>query len=143
MVMRKKRGATTPLLLFVNSPLPRQGPASRAMADETPYAVQNRFEGVVPAANASPTSSFASPDEAIKHYQQLCDSLQAQLADANSDIHEFTESSRDLQEELEKELARMEASEKSMRKGLDEARGEMEDWKVRPVLLRAWEDTRS
>ncbi|KAL8293717.1 hypothetical protein RQP46_000418 [Phenoliferia psychrophenolica] len=73
--------------------------------------------------------AFDSPDAAVKHYQQLCESLQSQLADANSDIQEFTESSRDLQEELEKELAAMEASEKNMRKGLDEARGEMEDWK--------------
>lgn len=66
----------------------------------------------------------------MKHYQKLCDALQSQLTDANADIQDFTESSRELQEELEKELATMEASEKSMRKGLDEARGEMEDWKV-------------
>ncbi|KAK4704936.1 hypothetical protein P7C70_g1277, partial [Phenoliferia sp. Uapishka_3] len=75
--------------------------------------------------------SFESPDAAVKHYQKLCASLQTQLADANSDIQEFTESSKELQEELEKELAAMEASERNMRKGLDEARGEMEDWKAK------------
>jgi predicted nucleic acid-binding Zn-ribbon protein len=61
----------------------------------------------------------------------LCDSLQSQLADANADIQDYTESSKELQDELEKELQRMEKGEREMRKGLEEARGETDDWKVR------------
>ncbi|SCV70732.1 BQ2448_3494 [Microbotryum intermedium] len=77
--------------------------------------------------------SFASPETAIAHYRDLVNSLQSQLTDANDDIKEFTESSKELQDELEQELARMEKSEKEMRRGLDEARTDVEQWKVRPI----------
>lgn len=53
------------------------------------------------------------------------------MNDANADIQEFTESSKELQDELEQELARMEKSERGMRKDLEEAKGKCEDWKVR------------
>lgn len=79
-------------------------------------------------------STFTSPDAALAHYRTLCASLEQQLNDANADIQEYTESSKELQDELEKELARMEKSEREMRKGLDEARGQVEDWKVRAGL---------
>lgn len=61
----------------------------------------------------------------------MCESLQRQLNEANADIQDYTESSKELQDELEKELARMEAGERDMRKGLEQARGECDDWKVR------------
>lgn len=78
--------------------------------------------------------TFTSPDAALAHYRTLCESLQRQLNEANADIQDYTESSKELQDELEKELARMEKGEREMRKGLEEARGECEDWKVRACL---------
>ncbi|SCZ99189.1 BZ3500_MvSof-1268-A1-R1_Chr7-1g09428 [Microbotryum saponariae] len=80
---------------------------------------------------ADEESSFSSPEAAIAHYRDLVDSLQSQLTDANDDIKEFTESSKELQDELEQELARMEKSEKEMRRGLDEARTDVEQWKTK------------
>lgn len=60
-----------------------------------------------------------------------CEQLQRELTAANEDIAEYTESSKELQDELEKELARMEKSEKDMRVAMELAQGEVEDWKVR------------
>lgn len=84
----------------------------------------------------NPHSSFPTTESALEHYRTECASLTAQLADANADITDYTESSKELQEELEKELAMMEKGEREMRKGLEEARGDMEEWKV--SASRGW-----
>ncbi|POY73820.1 hypothetical protein BMF94_3361 [Rhodotorula taiwanensis] len=76
---------------------------------------------------AEPT--FTSDAAAIAHYRQLCASLQSQLAAAEQDILEFTESSKDLQAELESELERMDKAEKGMRKELDDTKNEKDEWK--------------
>ncbi|GAA5920307.1 hypothetical protein JCM1841_004521 [Sporobolomyces salmonicolor] len=72
---------------------------------------------------------FASPSAALAHYRQLCTSLQSQLAAAEQDIQDFTESSKELQNELEQELERMEKAEKGMRRELEECQGDREGWK--------------
>lgn len=77
----------------------------------------------------SPT--FTSDEAAIAHYRSRCTALQAQLAAAEQDILEFTESSKELQAELEGELERMDKAEKGMRRELEDARSEKEEWKVR------------
>lgn len=77
---------------------------------------------------SSPT--FPSDEAAIAHYRSRCTALQAQLAAAEQDILEFTESSKELQAELEGELERMDKAEKGMRRELDDARNEKEEWKV-------------
>lgn len=76
-------------------------------------------------------SAFASDEAAIAHYRQRCSSLQSQLAAAEQDILEFTESSKELQAELESELERMDKAEKGMRKELDDTKNDKEEWKVR------------
>ena len=75
-------------------------------------------------------SSLASPDAALTHYRQLCSSLQSQLSAAEEDIKDFTESSKELQNELEQELERMEKAEKGMRRELEMVQGDREEWKV-------------
>ncbi|GAA5991899.1 hypothetical protein JCM10908_002261 [Rhodotorula pacifica] len=74
-------------------------------------------------------SNFVSDEAAIAHYRSRCTSLQSQLAAAEQDILEFTESSKELQAELESELERMDKAEKGMRRELDETRNEKEEWK--------------
>ncbi|TKA52426.1 hypothetical protein B0A53_05133 [Rhodotorula sp. CCFEE 5036] len=73
--------------------------------------------------------TFTSDEAAIAHYRSRCSALQAQLAAAEQDILEFTESSKELQAELEGELERMDKAEKGMRRELDDARNEKEEWK--------------
>ncbi|KWU43270.1 hypothetical protein RHOSPDRAFT_26419 [Rhodotorula sp. JG-1b] len=73
--------------------------------------------------------TFASDEAAIAHYRSRCSALQAQLAAAEQDILEFTESSKELQAELEGELERMDKAEKGMRRELEDARNEKEEWK--------------
>lgn len=70
-------------------------------------------------------------DLELEHYRALAASLTNQLAEANDEIKEFTDSSRELQDELEKELGRLEAGEGEMRRRLEETRDEGEGWKVR------------
>ena len=82
----------------------------------------------------SPT--FPSDEAAIAHYRSRCSALQAQLAAAEQDILEFTESSKELQAELEGELERMDKAEKGMRRELEDARNEKEEWKVRKYPCR-------
>ncbi|GAA5861558.1 hypothetical protein JCM8547_008072 [Rhodosporidiobolus lusitaniae] len=72
---------------------------------------------------------FDSPTAALAHYRTLCSSLQSQLANAEEDIADFTASSKELQQELEKELERMEEAERSLRKEMESERGKAEDWK--------------
>jgi len=60
----------------------------------------------------------------------LCASLQTQLSAAEEDIKDFTESSKELQNELEQELERMEKAEKGMRRELEMVQGDREEWKV-------------
>ncbi|KAG0658775.1 hypothetical protein C6P46_005640 [Rhodotorula mucilaginosa] len=73
--------------------------------------------------------TFTSDEAAIAHYRSRCTALQAQLAAAEQDILEFTESSKELQAELEGELERMDKAEKGMRRELEDARNEKEEWK--------------
>ncbi|GAA5880366.1 hypothetical protein JCM3774_006737 [Rhodotorula dairenensis] len=73
--------------------------------------------------------TFPSDEAAIAHYRSRCTTLQAQLAAAEQDILEFTESSKELQAELESELERMDKAEKGMRRELDETRNDKEEWK--------------
>ena len=65
-------------------------------------------------------------------YRHQVDSLQAQLDEAHADIRDFTESSKELQDELEKELGRLEKGERDMRRSLEHAAAETDEWKVSP-----------
>ncbi|GAA5970497.1 hypothetical protein JCM3765_005831 [Sporobolomyces pararoseus] len=76
-------------------------------------------------------ASFASPEAALAHYRTLCSSLQSQLSAAEEDIKDFTESSKELQNELEQELERMEKAEKGMRRELEMVQGDREEWKTK------------
>ncbi|KAM0789112.1 hypothetical protein ACM66B_003167 [Microbotryomycetes sp. NB124-2] len=77
------------------------------------------------------SSEIGSVADALALYKQHNDTLQRQLEDANLEMQDFMESSKELQDELEKELARIEASEKDMRRGLEQARGEIDEWKTK------------
>jgi len=76
-------------------------------------------------------SSFTSDAAALAHYRDRCRSLQSQLANAEHDILDFTESSKELQAELEQELERVEHAEKSLRRDLDDAKNQADDWKTK------------
>lgn len=63
-----------------------------------------------------------------------CAQLERELADAHADMQEFTQSSHELQDELEKELAALESSEKELRNALELARAQGDEHKVRVYL---------
>ncbi|GAA5944111.1 uncharacterized protein JCM15063_005317 [Sporobolomyces koalae] len=75
------------------------------------------------------SSTFASPEAALAHYRTLCASFQSQLSAAEDDIKDFTESSKELQNELEDELVRMDKAEKGMRIELESVQHDREEWK--------------
>lgn len=66
----------------------------------------------------------------LERYKELCISLQSQLDAAHADILDFTESSQGLQDELEKDLERLEAGEVEMQRGLEQSKNDAENWKV-------------
>ncbi len=82
-------------------------------------------------------SEFSSVEEAVSHYQDLCRSLEQQVKDAHDDMDDYTESTKELQQELETELDRMDKSEKAMRIALEEADNDKQEWKVSTSLERS------
>lgn len=66
----------------------------------------------------------------MSHYQDLCRSLEQQVKDAHDDMDDYTESTKELQQELETELDRMDKSEKEMRIALEAAENDKDEWKV-------------
>lgn len=76
------------------------------------------------------SSSFESIEAAVSHYQDVIRSLQQQVNEANQDMDDYTESTKELQLELESELDRMDKSEREIRRALEAAEGEKEEWKV-------------
>ncbi|GAA6021163.1 hypothetical protein JCM10207_008340 [Rhodosporidiobolus poonsookiae] len=75
--------------------------------------------------------SFDSPTAALEHYRQLCTRLANQLEAAEQDIADFTESSKELQGELERELERVEKAEKELRGKCESERRKADEWKTK------------
>lgn len=80
-------------------------------------------------------NAFTSIESAVEHYEERCVNLARQLSDTKADLQEFEDCSRELQVELEKDMAQMEKAEKDMRIGWEKARGEIEELQVRPSLV--------
>ncbi|KAK4052544.1 NADH:ubiquinone oxidoreductase [Microbotryomycetes sp. JL221] len=76
-------------------------------------------------------SAFESDTHALQHYKRQHDILQKQLEDANNEMQDFMESSKELQDELERELARIEANERDVKRGLEQAKYEVDEWKTK------------
>lgn len=90
---------------------------------------------IPPPALAGTRRSFPTVEAAVSHYQSLCASLQRQVDSANQDMDDYTESTKELQAELETELDRMDKSEKEMRRALEAAENEKQEWKVSAPIL--------
>ena len=75
-------------------------------------------------------SEFESVAEAVRHYQDVCRSLEDDVKEAHSEMEDYTESSKELQHELETELERMDKSEKEIRSALERAEADKDEWKV-------------
>lgn len=68
--------------------------------------------------------------EAVRHYQDLCRSLEQQVKEAHDEMDDYTETTKELQQELETELDKVDKSEKGMRLALEAADNDKEEWKV-------------
>lgn len=66
----------------------------------------------------------------MSHFQDLCRSLEQQVKDAHDDMDEYTESTKEFQQELETELDRIDKSEKGMQIALEAAENDKDEWKV-------------
>jgi uncharacterized protein (DUF488 family) len=72
----------------------------------------------------------SDPSTLLAHYKALCTTLQKKLETAEEDIADFTDSSKELQRELEKELETMEMAERGLRREMEQERDRADEWKV-------------
>lgn len=77
------------------------------------------------------SSSFGSDQEALTHYRTLAKNLQYDLDDTKAALDEFQVSSKELEAELEKDLATTEKQLKELRGREETLVHEVDQWKVR------------
>lgn len=73
---------------------------------------------------------FDDPVAEGRHYRLLCKDLQDELADVKLALEDFQTSSKDLEEELERELAATEKRESELRAEAERLRADNDQWKV-------------
>lgn len=72
---------------------------------------------------SSPPSEATNPTDALSWYKSQYELLESELA-------EFRESSRELEQELEKDIDRAEKQERSLKEKAETLQFEVEEWKV-------------
>jgi predicted nucleic acid-binding Zn-ribbon protein len=72
---------------------------------------------------SSPPSEAAGAEDALSWYKAQYELLESELA-------EFRDSSRELEQELEKDIERAEKQERILKEKADSLRFEVEEWKV-------------
>ncbi len=73
---------------------------------------------------SSPPGDAATPEDALAWYKSQYEQLEADLA-------EFRDSSRELEQELEKDIERAERQERMFQEKAESLGYEVEEWKVR------------
>lgn len=76
-------------------------------------------------------SSFATSQEEARHYRILSKDLRDELDDLKLALSDFQSSSKELEDEMEKELANTERRETELRHEAERLRNDAELWKVR------------
>ncbi|RUS22899.1 hypothetical protein BC937DRAFT_95257 [Endogone sp. FLAS-F59071] len=79
--------------------------------------------------------SFQSIEEELDFYRSRAESLEGTLLDTQLALEEFQASSRELEEEMEKELERTEKINNEVKSKNETLRKEAEDWKVRKTCV--------
>lgn len=77
--------------------------------------------------------SFQSIEEELDFYRSRAESLEGTLLDTQLALEEFQASSRELEEEMEKELERTEKINSEVKSRNETLRKEAEEWKVRKL----------
>lgn len=72
-----------------------------------------------------------SPPSMLEDYVALCATLRQQLAESQADQQMFEDTSRELQEELERDFAALEKSERDVQAGWERSRADLDDLQVR------------
>ncbi|KAH8930198.1 hypothetical protein BT69DRAFT_1210624, partial [Atractiella rhizophila] len=72
---------------------------------------------------------FGSLEDELAHYRSLSQSLSATLEDTRSALEDFQSSSKELEYELERELASTEVREKELKAKVERLGADVEDWK--------------
>ncbi|KAH8920423.1 hypothetical protein BT69DRAFT_413060 [Atractiella rhizophila] len=75
------------------------------------------------------TQVFGSLEDELAHYRSLSQSLSATLEDTRSALEDFQSSSKELEYELERELASTEVREKELKAKVERLGADVEDWK--------------
>lgn len=104
-----------------------QNSSTGALANSLPAARRTGAQhGKMPAVDESSSEhkhSSRSSREDVEKYKTLCEQLEAELAD-------FQNSSRELEQELEKDIEASEKRERQLKEKVDNLRYEVDEWKV-------------
>lgn len=78
---------------------------------------------------------FNSQQEELEYYRSHAENLEATLQETRAALDEFQVSSRELEEELEKELQTTEKAYKDLKARCEHFKYEADDWKVRHLFI--------
>ncbi|CAO3687128.1 unnamed protein product [Rhizopus stolonifer] len=76
---------------------------------------------------------FNSTQEELEYWRSHAENLEETLQDTRAALDEFQVSSRELEEELEKELQTTEKAYSDLKARCEQYRGDAEDWKVKRI----------
>lgn len=74
---------------------------------------------------------FSTFDEEARYYRTLSKELQDELEDLKAALSDFQSSSKELEDEMERELENTERRETELRLETERLRSDLESWKVR------------
>lgn len=78
---------------------------------------------------------FNSQQEELEYYRSHAENLEATLQETRAALDEFQVSSRELEEELEKELQTTEKAYKDLKARCEHFKYEADDWKVKHLFF--------
>lgn len=82
-------------------------------------------------ASAAPEPSAGSADDELQHWKDKVAQMHEALRDAETGLQEFMESSKELEAELEADIAQSSRRIEELQSTNEQLRGDVDEWKVR------------
>ncbi|WWC64536.1 uncharacterized protein I303_107146 [Kwoniella dejecticola CBS 10117] len=81
-------------------------------------------------------ATFESPQEEISHYREKYRQAMYMLSETRAELEEFTQSSKELEDEMEAELANVEKVQMELKEKIKRLELEKEEWKSKQIALQ-------
>jgi predicted nucleic acid-binding Zn-ribbon protein len=80
-------------------------------------------------------SQFADLESEARYWKSRCQDLQDTLTDTENSLHEFMDSSKELEKEMDREISAANAKRDDYQLRSEKLKGDVDDWKVREMML--------